>query len=706
MSTITTRSGKGSPLTHNEVDANFTNLNTDKLQSGDTAASLTVTSADINGGTIDDTVIGGSTPAAATFSSLVANSLTYPTTDGTSGQAIITDGSGALSFGDVSGGGGITYVTKTANYTTSAGEGVIADTSGGAFTITLPASPSTGDQVIIADGSNWATTNLTVGRNGSTIEGVAADLTCDVEGISVTMVYDGSTWQLYPQTGTSPSLGIDDNATSTAITIDSSQNVGIGTASPAEKINIVGAGGTAKIRFDGDSSNLQNNFIGITGYDDLIIASDEANSGTASTIQFRVDATERMRLDSSGNVGIGTTSPTNFGAGYTTLDIRDSTAGILKLGFDSQASFGSRIQAQNDNGLKLINTEAGAFISFTTVSSERMRIDSSGNVGIGITNPAADLVVAGSNSGEYDALILRNSSGVDTSSTSITFEVSAGTHGTEAATAAKISALREGGGTTGALLFHTTSSGTSAERMRIDSSGNVGIGTTSPAYRLDAQVSDNTWAARVLNTSATDGNGLLVRSDSTNDPIALGVYGNGAYRMVVRADGNVLVGTTSTGGVTGGSSNGAYISGASNSAFSRSTTLNRAQIAFYNPNGLVGQIGTSGSSTYYNTSSDYRLKENVVDLDNGIDRLKQIPVHRFNFIADADTTVDGFIAHEVQDVVPEAITGTKDAVDAEGNPEYQGIDQSKLVPLLTAALQEAVAKIEDLESRLSALEAN
>jgi len=129
-------------------------------------------------------------------------------------------------------------------------------------------------------------------------------------------------------------------------------------------------------------------------------------------------------------------------------------------------------------------------------------------------------------------------------------------------------------------------------------------------------------------------------------------------------------------------------------------------IRFDNGNGFVGSVTTSGSSTSFNTTSDYRLKENVVALDNGIDRLKQIPVHRFNFIVNPDTTVDGFLAHEVQDVVPEAITGTKDAVDAEGNPEYQGIDQSKLVPLLTAALQEAVAKIESLEARVSALESN
>ena len=118
--------------------------------------------------------------------------------------------------------------------------------------------------------------------------------------------------------------------------------------------------------------------------------------------------------------------------------------------------------------------------------------------------------------------------------------------------------------------------------------------------------------------------------------------------------------------------------------------------------GVVGSITTNGTATAFNTSSDYRLKENVVDLSNALDRLRQIPVRRFNFIADPDNTVDGFLAHEVQDVVPEAITGEKDAVDDDGNAVYQGIDQSKLVPLLTAALQEAVAKIESLEARLTA----
>jgi hypothetical protein len=128
-------------------------------------------------------------------------------------------------------------------------------------------------------------------------------------------------------------------------------------------------------------------------------------------------------------------------------------------------------------------------------------------------------------------------------------------------------------------------------------------------------------------------------------------------------------------------------------------------VVFTNANGNVGTITTSGTSTAYNTSSDHRLKENVTDVTDGITRVKQLEPKRFNFIANADTTVDGFLAHEVQSVVPEAITGTHNEVDADGNAVMQGIDQSKLVPLLTAALKEAITKIETLETEMTSVKA-
>ena len=128
--------------------------------------------------------------------------------------------------------------------------------------------------------------------------------------------------------------------------------------------------------------------------------------------------------------------------------------------------------------------------------------------------------------------------------------------------------------------------------------------------------------------------------------------------------------------------------------------------AYWYRNGtFVGSISVSSSATAYNTTSDYRLKENVVDMTGAIERVKQLSPKRFNFIADdTDRLVDGFLAHEAQTVVAEAVTGTHNEVDDDGNAVMQGIDQSKLVPLLTGALKEAIAKIEDLEARIVALE--
>ena len=92
-------------------------------------------------------------------------------------------------------------------------------------------------------------------------------------------------------------------------------------------------------------------------------------------------------------------------------------------------------------------------------------------------------------------------------------------------------------------------------------------------------------------------------------------------------------------------------------------------------------------------------------MTGAINRVKQLAPKRFNFIADADTTVDGFLAHEAQAVVPESVTGIKDEVDDDGNAVMQNIDQSKLVPLLVGALKESIAKIETLEAKVAALEA-
>ena len=123
---------------------------------------------------------------------------------------------------------------------------------------------------------------------------------------------------------------------------------------------------------------------------------------------------------------------------------------------------------------------------------------------------------------------------------------------------------------------------------------------------------------------------------------------------------------------------------------------------FFRGTSIIGSITQNGTTQVsYNTSSDYRLKENIEEISGALIYLKNLKPCKFNFISEPDRTIHGFLAHEVQTIVPEAITGEKDEVDEDGNPQYQGIDQSKLVPLLTAALQEAIAKIEALEGMVA-----
>jgi len=229
------------------------------------------------------------------------------------------------------------------------------------------------------------------------------------------------------------------------------------------------------------------------------------------------------------------------------------------------------------------------------------------------------------------------------------------------------------------------------ERMRIDSSGNVSLGNGK-----FLQFKDSGGTARdVITIDAY--NGLNINSAGGGSAAPIVFKSNNAETMRIDSSGNLLVGCTSlpSASVPG---LGVDLSNASELRCSHFSTGNSTQIRFLNPNGEVGSIRTNGSGTNFNTSSDYRLKENVVADWDATTRLKQLNPVRFNFISDADTTVDGFLAHEVQTVVPEAISGTKDAVDDDGNPIYQGIDQSKLVPLLVKTIQELEARIAALET--------
>jgi len=235
----------------------------------------------------------------------------------------------------------------------------------------------------------------------------------------------------------------------------------------------------------------------------------------------------------------------------------------------------------------------------------------------------------------------------------------------------------------------------------------------------------NTEKARLNSAGLTVVNDLtisdkIIHAGDTNTAIrfpavdTVTVETGGAERMRIGSNGHVgigaaaetiNIGSTKTLSFLGGSVPRIYAAVASGNPHIFANTSTGTIATYRSGTTNVGSISVTASATSYNTSSDYRLKENVVPLDGAIARLNQLPVHRFNFIADPDTVVDGFIAHEAAAVVPECVTGEKDEEDENGDPVYQGIDQSKVVPLLTAALQEAIAKIDALEARIAALEA-
>lgn len=453
--------------------------------------------------------------------------------------------------------------------------------------------------------------------------------------------------------------------------------------------------------------------------------------------------------------------------GAVTLDSTASVAGLLsadgKISYTAGTAALPALYSGSDTNTGIYYPGADQF-GISTAGTARFYIAADGKVGIGETTMDALLVIKG-NSDANTTPSIRLKDGTDTREAWITN------------TAGDL-ILSNGGDDNvphcylkmfdGNVMTFATAN---AERMRIDSSGNVGIGTSSPSYKLEVNGSihiNNSSAqfiAHPSDTAAAPGytwggqtTGMFLPANGT-----LGFSTVGTERMRISASGHVGIGTTTLIDEATGTNDGAtfYSQGilglscnGDRALFIKRRNSNGNVAVFLRDTTGVGSISVTTTSTSYNTSSDYRLKENVVDIADGITRVKQLAPKRFNFIDDADTTVDGFLAHEAQTVVPEAVTGTQDetknigtltewdgtvlntditepaadeltweetTTDEDGNetvqtrtrtwtqtgsrPVYQGIDQAKLVPLLTAALQEAIAKIETLETKVAALEA-
>ena len=322
-------------------------------------------------------------------------------------------------------------------------------------------------------------------------------------------------------------------------------------------------------------------------------------------------------------------------------------------------------------------TNTDRTLTIPDVDGSIVTADASGNVGIGTSSPLSAL---------------------DVSNSFITVSKGAATTGRIGASDYIV------GGTDNDFVLQSSGTGvtrfvqTGAERMRIDNAGNVGIGTTSPNFPLSFGANIGKTIALFENAGGSVYGIGMGGAGSAGDPYRTKIFSNGSERMAITDTGNVLVGTTTPSAkVTSSSSASGY------NYASVSVANQPDHIVFKTDATTTGSITrVGGTGVAYNTSSDYRLKEDWVAVANASTRVNALKPVNFAWKVDG-SRVDGFLAHELAEVVPEAVSGEKDAVDADGKPEYQGIDQSKLVPLLTAALQEALARIETLEADVATL---
>ena len=512
--------------------------------------------------------------------------------------------------------------------------------------------------------------------------------------------------------------------------IDSSGNVGIGTSSPGHKLDVA-------------QSSAANNFIGRFINTDTGASSGAAvlvtqgavtgqfqaygnaaiNFGTQTNhpIVIQTNTTERIRIDTSGNVGIGTSSPSTYGkfvvaGGDGNTQFNVGTNGVLRIAGYSSTYSGALLESVNtaQSGYLPIAIN-GSYAVVATGNTERMRIDSSGNVGIGTSSPASKLDIP-----DIAANGLRLSGSGDHALGFVGYTGNAAT---------QIFSIRNDGISN--LYINTqnsvplnfgvstgTSFGSLTSHMVINSSGNVGIGGGTPGSNPKLSMYGG---IRFLSTEAA-ANTYTGIGSIVSDTVSIST--SGSERMRIDASGNLFLNCTTTptsnttaiiNAIAGGDGiNLKQTSDGSNMLNLWQTGANTYTAISFNKGNTqtgVGSISVTTSATAYNTSSDYRLKNTITPMTGALSKVALLKPVTYKWNIDGSSS-QGFIAHELQAVVPECVVGEKDGVetyiDEDGNeatrPAYQGIDTSFLVATLTAAIQEQQALITSLTARITALE--
>jgi hypothetical protein len=403
---------------------------------------------------------------------------------------------------------------------------------------------------------------------------------------------------------TSGALALATNNGTTAVTINTSQNVGVGTTSPVRRLHVSSTEIVAGIIQSTNAANYS--MLRFLDGANTVDASAAGIGSIGTSLALYANGGEKVRITSDGNVGIGSSNP-----GYN-LDIYGASTAYSALRGDSNTQFVvSRASTDSTGGFVQFYKARGTQTSPTIVSQNDI---------------AGRMVFYGYDGTQYSG----------------TAEIRATIDGTPGTTDMP-----------GRLMFYTVPDGSASltERMRIDSGGRVQIGTTATS------------------PASADTYGIVLGVDGVG-----GAYA-GSSQFSTNGNAGIVLNR--------GGDNGTTL------AFKRSGTT-------------VGGVNVTTSATSYATSSDYRLKENIAPMTGALSTVSQLKPVTYTWKIDGSSG-QGFIAHELQELVPDAVTGEKDAVDADGNPDYQGIDTSFLVATLTAAIQELKVIVDAQAVEIAAL---
>ena len=509
---------------------------------------------------------------------------------------------------------------------------------------------------------------------------------------------------VFNETGADLDFRVEGNGAPDALFVQGSDgNVGFGTQSPVQRVDINGNLGIGSVEVITSARSLTN-IVDYTGtgqlqingaatLGDLTYQSNHAVNGSATfssgTDSMVIDGAEMrsqggitVRLDTDVSGGANEYFKVVNNSGTELFSVNAST-GVSKFAnaFSIPATDGSSNQALITNGLGSVTWQT---ISSTIVAEGTNLYWTQSRFDTALAQKTTTNLGEGLNLYYTDARVqskLANISGSVLPNSNATYDV--GSQVNNFRTGYFSSGLGVGVNTALSAEIHVQGTGDQEIRAQSSSNGDAlfqGIGSgTGKGGRFKGN--PNTYIGGSNSGSIFFESGLteVMRMNSSQFIVGGGAFSDTANRVMISTSGDMQFGTN--------------------------TTAARTVQSFRNANGEIGSITTNGSTTAFNTTSDYRLKEEIGSIDDAIDRVKALRPIKFTYLADEDELVyDGFIAHEVQEVVPRAVYGEKDAVEEDGRVKAQQLDHSKLVPLLTSALQDALNKIDELEARLAKLE--